>query len=401
MDEGAVRQPLSNVMRMTVQELHKYADAMSSASSSKQQPRVVSDTIDVSNEQQIEPNAVMWKEKGNESFRKQAYQRAVDCYSRSIDCPADCETRISALANRSMSYLKLERYQECIDDCTKVLERDPDHVKSYVRRGAAKQQLGHVVGAIEDFEECIRRETHNVDAIKGRQESIALYLSRGMGLHTFPEHEILVTVDGVSEQEHSVRDGGSRERHIRNIDKSMQRDSSAGEPHQRPMGAQQSRQSTDGGRNDQGKDVEVTTGIRHISIKTEYKTGIEFEKAWRGCRGDSECQATILITVFPDILPKLLKQCLNPKLLYQITSVTLSHIMPRDPKHGVALLLSLSKTDRFLMNCMSLSKSQRADLATLWHAQTLVLDGPTRDMGSSEKDAFHTLRETYRIAPRT
>ena len=310
------RQPLSNVMRMTVEELHSYADGFSRDSST-------SSYIDST----VQLDSISWKDKGNESFRKKDYQRAVELYTRSIELQSpDChDDGISALANRSMAYLKLSKYQECVDDCTMVLERDRDHVKSYLRRGRAKQHLGEMQGAIEDFEECLRREPRNSDAIKSRQESIASYLSRGEGLRAFPEHHIHV--------------------------QSCTSPPSGGVP------------TTSSKKEDE---LPVLEKVR-IQKKKVYKTGIEFEKDWRGCRGDSCQQACILESIPPESLPVILRQCLCPKLLYQITTVILSHTARHNPSHAMRLLSTLSQTDRFSVNCMSLSTGQKKDLEKLWN----------------------------------
>lgn len=323
------RQPLSNVMRMTVEELHSYADGFSRDSS-----------IPSYADNEVQSDSISWKDKGNESFQKKDFQRAVELYTRSIELQSlDChDGGISALANRSMAYLKLSRYQECVDDCTMVLERDSDHVKSYLRRGRAKQQLGEMQGAIEDFEECLRREPRNSDAIKSRQESIASYLSRGEGLRAFPEHHIEVqscTPSGPVPT--CTSDPSSKEKELPVLQK-------------------------------------VT-----IQKKKEYKTGVQFEKDWRGCRGDSCQQACMLESIPPESLPVILRQCLCPKLLYQVTSVILSHTARQNPSHAIRLLSTLTQTDRFSVNCMSLSTRQKKDLERLWN-DSLFLDESTEEL---------------------
>lgn len=313
--EATTRQPLGNVMRMTVEELHSYAGSRYNNSSAA--------AAAVSSRDALTSEAVTWKNKGNACFQKGEYEKAVELYSRSISCDPDV---ISALGNRSMAYLKLEKYHECVDDCTMVLEKDNGHVKSYLRRGTAKQHLGQMQGAIEDFEECIRREPYNADAIKGRQECIASYLAHGEGLQAFPKHHIALQPEDMSPAKPSP-----------------------------PV------------RSSVGTGQEPVLDTKKIQKKA-YKTGIEFEKDWRGCRGNSDHQACIMESLPPDSLPALLGQCLNPKLLYQITTVILSHIAPNNVSHAVSLLTALSRTDRFSVNCMSLTSAQKKELSSLWNA---------------------------------
>lgn len=311
------RQPLSNVMRMTVEELHSYADGLSAGGSRLEKTLSSSASRD-----ELKSEAVAWKNKGNESFQKGEYEKAVELYSRSIACDPDA---ISALGNRSIAYLKLEKYHECVDDCTSVLETDGGHVKSYLRRGTAKQHLGQMQGAIEDFEECIRREPYNVDAIKRRQESIASYLASGEGLQVFPKHHIALQQEESQPSPTAANSVGAGDR-------------------QDPM-----------------------IGTKMIKSKV-YRTGIEFEKDWRGCRGNKDQQTGIIESIPPDSLPVILRQCLNPKLLYQIMTVILSCILPNNISSAVSLLTALTRTDRFSVNCMSLTAPQKKELSRLWNA---------------------------------
>jgi len=311
----AGRQPLSNVMGMTVEELHAYADGVMSTEKTKSSSLSSSSSSSSSSQQ-----AVAWKDKGNVCFQNKDYQGAVDLYSRSIGCDPD---NVSAVANRSMAYLKLGKYHECVEDCTLVLERDDCHVKSYLRRATARQHLGHMQGAIEDFEECIRREPYNSDAIQGRQESIASYLSRGEGLRAFPKHHIPLETSPETSPGPVV--AAERKEHV--------------------------------------------LEARNMSpSKKVYKNGIEFEKDWRGCRGDSSQQAFIMESISPESIPVVLKQCLNPKMLYQITTAILSHVATRNPSHAVSLLTALTRTDRFSVNCMSFTAPQKKEVASLWNA---------------------------------
>lgn len=335
---GLGRKPLGDVMKMTVEELHSYADTLSTKAST---PLTMSSDALEKTDIDLE-SAVAWKDKGNQCFQKRDYEQAVYFYSRSIEVD---ETQTSALANRSMAYLKLGKYQECLEDCTLVLKKDGDHVKSYLRRGTAKQHLGQIQGAVEDFEECIRREPHNSDAIKGRQESIASYLSSpGEGLKYFPEHHIVVC-DNHHQQKGDDATGGVTSTTVR----------------AKVIALPPSRV--------EGKVI---------------RNGIEFERAWRGCRGDADCQSYILTRSIksPESLPSLLKQCLNPRLLNQIVIIILSRIAPNNPSHAVELLLNLSKTERFSVNCMSLSRTQKKEIGTLWDQFLLPSCGNEEDHSS-------------------
>lgn len=71
-----------------------------------------------------------WKDAGNAHFRRGQYERAAECYSRSLVLEPGC----LAAANRAMALLKLGRAAEAEADCSDALRLDPLYVKAYQRR---------------------------------------------------------------------------------------------------------------------------------------------------------------------------------------------------------------------------------------------------------------------------
>jgi len=56
-------------------------------------------------------------------------------------------------ANRAACWLKLERYEDAVKDCDAALAIDATYVKAYARRATAREALGDVEGALEDWEQ--------------------------------------------------------------------------------------------------------------------------------------------------------------------------------------------------------------------------------------------------------
>jgi tetratricopeptide (TPR) repeat protein len=79
------------------------------------------------------------KEKGNLYFKKGKFLKAVNCYTKSIEL--DRTTPIP-LVNRALCYIKLNKFDLAIKDCTKALEIDPKNVKASWRRGIALRAIG-------------------------------------------------------------------------------------------------------------------------------------------------------------------------------------------------------------------------------------------------------------------
>jgi hypothetical protein len=93
---------------------------------------------------------------------------------------------------------------------------------------------------------------------------------------------------------------------------------------------------------------------------------VEFEKAWKGLKGDTQPQAAYLLALSPAQLPALLKQALSPALLAAVTSALLRPALQQQPAAAVALLEALTGVARFDINLMSVPLLQKADLRDLW-----------------------------------
>lgn len=58
-------------------------------------------------------------------------------------------------ANRAACSLRLEDYEASSKDCTAAIKIDKDYVKAYARRATAREALGDVEGAYEDYEKTL------------------------------------------------------------------------------------------------------------------------------------------------------------------------------------------------------------------------------------------------------
>ncbi len=94
--------------------------------------------------------------------------------------------------------------------------------------------------------------------------------------------------------------------------------------------------------------------------------GVEFEKGWRGLRGDPQRQASYLLALPPAALPALLQQALTPALLAAVAGSLLQFGLVQAPESAVALLEALPSVPRFGLNLLSVPQRQRAELAQAW-----------------------------------
>lgn len=101
------------------------------------------------------------KDQGNEYFRKGEWDEAIQAYSMAIQLNPDL---ISAINNRAMASLKLQKYEDAIIDCTTVLNTQPHNVKALLRRAAAHRALKDEIHEKEDLARVLEIEPQNKEA---------------------------------------------------------------------------------------------------------------------------------------------------------------------------------------------------------------------------------------------
>ncbi|KAI8101230.1 hypothetical protein M9435_001338 [Picochlorum sp. BPE23] len=87
-----------------------------------------------------ERDAAQLKAQGNEAFRKEAYRDAIDLFSKCIELDPTNHTYYS---NRAAAYIRIEAWEDAIQDGRECVRRAPDWAKGYVRLGTALCQSPH------------------------------------------------------------------------------------------------------------------------------------------------------------------------------------------------------------------------------------------------------------------
>jgi DnaJ family protein C protein 7 len=92
------------------------------------------------------------KNKGNESFKRGAYQDAINEYTNGINQdPSNRKAGSVLYANRALGYVKLKKFKEALADCNKAIELNSNYAKAYLRRGDIKMELQDFEGATRDY----------------------------------------------------------------------------------------------------------------------------------------------------------------------------------------------------------------------------------------------------------
>ncbi|XP_043600833.1 RNA polymerase II-associated protein 3 isoform X2 [Bombus pyrosoma] len=92
------------------------------------------------------------KEKGNEAFRAGDYEEALEHYNTSIKM----NSNIITYNNRAITYIKLQRYEDALNDCNIVLSIEHTNIKALLRRAA-----------LADYEAALKLAPNDIMAIIG------------------------------------------------------------------------------------------------------------------------------------------------------------------------------------------------------------------------------------------
>lgn len=146
---------------------HQAAAVASKAAELLEAPAVDPDQQRRIEEQQRRQEAVFQKDRGNAYFKEGKYEAAVECYTRGME--AD-HMNVLLPANRAMAYLKLEKFKEAEEDCTKAIFLDSTYSKAFARRGTARVALGKLEEARQDFQQLLKLEPGNKQALNELQK---------------------------------------------------------------------------------------------------------------------------------------------------------------------------------------------------------------------------------------
>ncbi len=126
-------------------------------------------------------------------------------------------------------------------------------------------------------------------------------------------------------------------------------------------------------------------------------SGLEFEKAWKGLKGDRQLQAAYLLALQASALPALLRQALSPGLLAAATAALLCPGMQQAPAAAVGLLESLTQVPRFDLNLLSVPPKQRAELTANWEAAAAAVQGQAGGDAAALAGRLAAVRQRYKL----
>ncbi|VDM49038.1 unnamed protein product [Toxocara canis] len=107
--------------------------------------------------------ALRIKDEANQFFNDQAYDVAIDLYTKAIEL----DRSVAVLyGNRSAAYLKKELYGSALEDAAAALRIDPNYIKGYYRRATANMALGKFKLALRDYDAVRKARPSDKDAMR-------------------------------------------------------------------------------------------------------------------------------------------------------------------------------------------------------------------------------------------
>ncbi|XP_030558399.1 RNA polymerase II-associated protein 3 [Drosophila novamexicana] len=101
------------------------------------------------------------KDRGNNYVKQSDYERAIEAYTEAIDVYSQDPIYF---INRALCYLKLERYDNCVEDCDAAIGLDKLCVKAYYRRMQANESMGNNMEALKDCTTVLAIDPKNLEA---------------------------------------------------------------------------------------------------------------------------------------------------------------------------------------------------------------------------------------------
>ncbi|XP_034671044.1 mitochondrial import receptor subunit TOM70-like [Drosophila subobscura] len=104
----------------------------------------------------LSKEAVAHKEEGNNFYRNEKFQEAVQCYDKALEkCPKDQLIDMAMLLhNRAAAFEMLQQWDKVLQDSNESLKYSPRYFKAYIRRARAHEALGNMKASLDDITAC-------------------------------------------------------------------------------------------------------------------------------------------------------------------------------------------------------------------------------------------------------
>jgi len=109
------------------------------------------------------------KSKGNEHFKEQRWQAAIEEYTEALKRNPK---NYKVLSNRAFAFSKLMSWGQGMEDCDKCIAIEPTFVKAYIRKGKIQHFLKNYMKALETFDKGLKLDPTCTDLIQARSATM-------------------------------------------------------------------------------------------------------------------------------------------------------------------------------------------------------------------------------------
>ncbi|GAA5955510.1 hypothetical protein JCM3765_006799 [Sporobolomyces pararoseus] len=102
------------------------------------------------------PMSATLKAQGNEHFKNEKWEKAIECYSEAIEVEEDQIASAPLFANRAAARTHLGKLDEALEDAIFCTRRDPKFSKGYARIGEIQVRRGYFDAAKDAYERALR-----------------------------------------------------------------------------------------------------------------------------------------------------------------------------------------------------------------------------------------------------
>ncbi|KAI7792025.1 RNA polymerase II-associated protein 3 isoform X2 [Triplophysa rosa] len=362
-------------------ELKKLKQLLESSAQTAEKSQTAAQTLDPVKLQQLQEEqrkqeAVMLKDRGNAYFKEGKYEAAVECYTKGIEID---NTNALLPANRAMAYLKLHRFDEAEKDCGAALALDITYSKALARRATARAALGRMREAIEDYEQLLKLEPGNKQAVTEIQKLKAELKSSGC----------LVTeekriIQPINKPEHLRSTKPLRRIDIQEVGEMsrVSESSAVSSPHHkiqkisdalhesRNTECENDRSADDGNPSDE-------------CVPPPPANSFQLEADLRKISAYPQSTYRYLKQISPDVYPKIFQNSLEPDILNQILKTFHTfYIQHEDASVLLDALRNLTRVKRFNMAVMFMSSDEKRVVQELfdWIHRSGLEDDSVKDL---------------------
>ena len=299
---------------------------------------------------------------GNKLYKKGDFNGAIKCYTRCIGLNPE---NYIAYSNRAMAYLKAKNFACAEEDCSSALRLNAKHVKSWNRRGTARNKLGRHRAALRDFEAVLLLEPRNkqaINEIRKTREAIKISVKKA------PKKTATLTESGGKSipwvtcspsAESSSKNDGQKDpssKDAANEDATVEVTNAGGSGSRTVP-----RDSSESGHVVDKAQAVVRERAREIAMSNDSLSPasmFSFMNIWKSLKGDDEGKSLYLSSIDKGALKRLFKGEVEADVFIEILNLCNS-FLPTSGKRTLEIVYALSNCSNFDMNILFCNEADK------------------------------------------